>query len=597
MNPVHVHRFSIAGSKLVRLQVKDTAGNVDAREVALDVAFEPDPGAPGESHARFALPFEATDVVFDPRRPYAYATSKARKSLYFVNLDTGFIERAFAFAEMPERIAITPDGSKLYVALLTQEHSSYWWDEDQEGFVARFDLALRVKDRQFRVAIDPFDLAAANDGTLVLTSGSGQWTYIAAYDGDSGAARGQAARSIREQSAVELHPSGTRVYSAGGTSYPQDLHRWELVPSGIQYAWDSIYHGDHRVGDDLWISPTGDQIVTSGGDFYGANGTSRLTDLIYLRSLPGIAANSLRDLAWSPRRNEFAVIDATRVRVFDMTTHAERASFTLRGVGRFLGGRGPLLYAVQTIGQQSQIDVLVHGNRTPLALVSTAATVECEGVHGASVHLDGTGTSDPDSDPDFDDIVSYRWLREQSGAWTPVGEGGMLELDLPLGSHALRLEVKDRAGATGQADAQVQVVDTLPPEIAVTASPDVLAPANRRMVPVALDVAARDQCSGVAVRLLSVTSNAPRKPWKRVPAGALIRPDIEGASIGTDDRLVRLRAEHNTDRTHRVYTLRYGAWDDEGNHGGAEATVRVVEPRLWQWWSSLLSWLASLFGL
>lgn len=214
------------------------------------------------------------------------------------------------------------------------------------------------------------------------------------------------------------------------------------------------------------------------------------------------------------------------------------------------------------------------------------------------MHLDGTGTSDPDSDEDYADVVSFRWLREESaGTWASLGEGESLDVELPLGSHALRLEVKDRAGATSHADTHVAVVDTLPPEISVTANPAELTPPNRRMVEVALDVTTRDQCSGVEVRLISATSNAPPQPGAGVSRVAPpIPPDIEDASIGSDDRAVRLRAEHNQDDTQRIYTLRYSATDGAGNQSEAEANVRVVEPSLWRWLRGLLAWLASLFG-
>ena len=53
----------------------------------------------------------------------------------------------FSFALMPEHLAVTPDGSRLFAALLTQPHNPQRF-EGLEGYVASFDLAQRVKDRE-----------------------------------------------------------------------------------------------------------------------------------------------------------------------------------------------------------------------------------------------------------------------------------------------------------------------------------------------------------------------------------------------------------------------------------------------------------------
>src|SRR5206468_3699210 len=63
-NPVVTRRFALAGTKFVRMQVLDTLALADSTTVVLDVAFEPDPGGPGPSHAAFELPFRVTDAAF-----------------------------------------------------------------------------------------------------------------------------------------------------------------------------------------------------------------------------------------------------------------------------------------------------------------------------------------------------------------------------------------------------------------------------------------------------------------------------------------------------------------------------------------------------
>ena len=114
---------------------------------------------------------------------------------------------------MPEHLTITPDGSRLFVALLTREHSLYWWDGDHEGYIASFELDLQVKDRQFWIAEDPFGLVATSNGQLVISSGSGQWTYIRVFDATTGAELG-ADSGVRNVTRLALHPSEDFVYGA-----------------------------------------------------------------------------------------------------------------------------------------------------------------------------------------------------------------------------------------------------------------------------------------------------------------------------------------------------------------------------------------------
>ncbi len=72
----------------------------------------------------FDLQFDVTATKVDTLRSKVYFTDKDAQRLYVVNLATGFTEKYFEFDYMPERMTMSPDGSKLYVALLVQEHSS-----------------------------------------------------------------------------------------------------------------------------------------------------------------------------------------------------------------------------------------------------------------------------------------------------------------------------------------------------------------------------------------------------------------------------------------------------------------------------------------
>jgi hypothetical protein len=316
-------------------------------------------------------------------------------------------------------------------------------------------------------------------------------------------------------------------------------------------------------------------LITAGGDVFSANGDSWDTDILYQQSL---AVYGFWDLFWSPRLNEFAAIDDASVRIFDMTTYAELHQFGLAGTGRFVGRRGPLVYAMQVDGGETRLEVLAYGNRAPVAGIAAIPTVECEGPDGAQVRLDGSTSFDEDSiDGVFEDIVSYEWFLEDadSGNWVSLGQGESLDVKLPLGSHEIQLRIADHAGETSTAVASVDVADSTAPELSLTADPSMLAKLNRKMVKVQIGVVAWDTCGSVGVALTDATSNAESLPAPRKPS---FLADIQDAEIGTDDRAVWLRAEHNPAGPHRVYTLTYSAIDESGNETVATVEIPVIEP-------------------
>lgn len=336
--------YDTGGKKMVRLQVKDSLGWIGEAETSFEVAFAVDRGSQGPKHPPYGLPYPTTDVAFDKVHGFLYTSDKANRKVYFVNLLTGKTERQFDFRYMPESLALAPDASRLYVALLTREHSSYWEDsEGHIGFIASFDLETQLKDRMVQVAADPFDFTVLADGRLVVSSGSGAWTFIRIFDAMTGALLARTSETVLERMRIALHPSGTALYAADSGIYPDDLFRFDLLPDGrIVDRWDSPYHGEHRMGGNLWISPRGDVVVSRGGDIFSV-GDTRETDLIFLRSL---ASGSISDLVFDISAGLIFTAEGSALRSYDSIMYGSRGSVSLPGPARFLGLVDATLYAI-----------------------------------------------------------------------------------------------------------------------------------------------------------------------------------------------------------------------------------------------------------
>lgn len=94
-------------------------------------------------------------------------------------------------------------------------------------------------------------------------------------------------------------------------------------------------------------------------------------------------------------------------------------------------------------------------NSPPVADAGPDQIVEATG-SATRATLDASGSTDPDNDP-----LTYSWYE---GA-TALGEGNPCIVDLPPGTHTLRLIVSDPSGETSEDEVVVTIVDTTAPSI------------------------------------------------------------------------------------------------------------------------------------
>jgi hypothetical protein len=315
------------------------------------------------------LPFAATDVEFDPVRAYMYAIDRVNKRAYFIDLSTGLIVRQFTLEFMPQALTVAPDGSRLFVALAAREDNCCWDDEDgHEGYIASFDLVTHLKDREFRIAEDPFDIVATNNGHLIVSSGSGQHTFVRAFDAVTGSETGAAA-GVYEQTKLALHPSQTRVYGADTTIGPSDIERIDVTAAGgLTYRGDSIYHGDHRMNGNVWSSPLGDILFTRGGDVF----TSTLDIAQDMRFVRSMTVGNIEALSFSTSLNLVMTGEGSTVNTYSLQTFEKVGSQPLDHFVNFLGDNESNAYAVGVESGETFIDVFPIPQTIPATPTTTS---------------------------------------------------------------------------------------------------------------------------------------------------------------------------------------------------------------------------------
>lgn len=109
-----------------------------------------------------------------------------------------------------------------------------------------------------------------------------------------------------------LHPSGDYLYTANARISPDDLEKWDIGSGAAAWLYDSPYHGDFMMCNELWIPESGSIILTACGHAFQSS-TDPAQDLLHVGSLEMYEAGSLpfriRSLSHAAAQGEFAVVE------------------------------------------------------------------------------------------------------------------------------------------------------------------------------------------------------------------------------------------------------------------------------------------------
>ncbi len=201
--------------------------------------------------------------------------------------------------------------------------------------------------------------------------------------------------------------------------------------------------------------------------------------------------------------------------------------------------------------------------------------LECSASPGSPVTLDGLGSTVDGASAALDPDVSFLWQApgvDYSDETSPTPNA-----DLPPGSTTVTLTVTHTdpitlAATSAQDTIDVVVSDTTPPTLTLVPDPSSLWPPNHKMRSVNVVVIATDACdSDPTVVLSSLTSSEPDNGLGDGDTSG----DIQGAELGTDDRLFQLRAERSGRGSGRVYSAIYTVADASGNSTDGLTTIVV----------------------
>lgn len=445
-------RFEVAGTKQVVLEVRDRFGAIGRETMAVNVSMATDYGVPGTTNSQaFGLQFAAANVVVDPLRPFAYASDTARKKVVRVNLATGFIDREFTFSFGPERMTITPDGSRLYVAIPAQPHTYY--GGQQRGFVAEIDLASGTRTRVVEIDADPYDIAATDSGVLIISDGSNQWTTLSTHSAATGIRISE--HSLYMGARIALTPDQTAVYHVDQGLSPSDLYRHNFTAAGVfTSGWDSVYHGDYPTGIPF-PHPDGRRLISSGGSIYSTS-TTRSEDLQYYGRF---VTEWFNDLAYDTANKAIFTIRSTPpvLAAYNLDSLQEARSLT-----------PPIAAGSVDISQTNLVLTSISASETRFAVIPNPMTgarsnlppvARFDSTPAAPTTLDRI-VLDPSGSTDDGPAqnLQFRWDWNGDGIFDTAFSGGSGTNRFSFaGSFSVVMEARDEFGATARVTNRLSV--------------------------------------------------------------------------------------------------------------------------------------------
>jgi len=207
-------------------------------------------------------------------------------------------------------------------------------------------------------------------------------------------------------------------------------------------------------------------------------------------------------------------------------------------------------------------------NRAPTITCPAPVTVQC---NNGAVAIVSVRVHDEDGDPLVVvwTVDGVKYQTNNVPAASPATEATIgFTANFESGEHEIQVSVSDAKSSPVSCSTTITVQDITPPTIqSLVATPNVLRPADHRMVPVRLQVSANDNCGSVTSKIKSVKSNEPIR--------GLGHGDLSPDWIITGDLTLELRAERSVKGHGRIYTITVESRDEAGNTATSAVTVTV----------------------
>ena len=335
----------------------DAPANVDA-DLTPDASPPADAGPPPDALTGDTASPDYFDVVLDTTRHQVFLSYRDARRVEVLSLSAGLVA-AVDTAWFAEHMYFDAARDEVVISLPVADHSPFWWNADQEGYVGVIDATAPNAPVPFYIPRDPWQIVADGMGFAYVAGGSGQNTQAVSIELTT--ATWDLTSGFRASSSIRIHPNADRFYSATGGAVPNTLGRWDISSGAITFVYDSVDDNEHDVCGDLRIHPWGHRIFTRCGEVFTAADT-QTADMRWV----GTIGSAWDDLAFDPT-GAFAYVlveGNDTLGVVDAQTLATVATVPIGdGVRRILTGTDYLVLirdVVEVSGPRVRADVLPY---------------------------------------------------------------------------------------------------------------------------------------------------------------------------------------------------------------------------------------------
>lgn len=209
------------------------------------------------------LGFEPADSVLDPNRPIIYLIREGGEKVYSINYKTGEM-KTVNLPYPTTKLEIYQN--KLVLIQHKMSHDRFNFGS-YVGAIAIIDTDTFKLDHVFDIEADPYDIAVDKDGYLYVTQGSGQWETIKAYSLKDGqeVPNAEGLATIYYQSTIYYNEAYNKIYTITEEVSPRDTKAHEVNKGTLISGYDSPYHGDYFLTNQLKITPDGLRMYNNSG--------------------------------------------------------------------------------------------------------------------------------------------------------------------------------------------------------------------------------------------------------------------------------------------------------------------------------------------
>lgn len=237
------------------------------------------------SAAVTVLDHRAVDAEYNEKTDKLITVSTGPSVLHVMDMETHEI-KTVALPASPSCVSVQPDGK--YAAVGHNAHISY------------INLETMKVERTYDIASDVHDIVLPGNGHVYAFPSNSD------IDLASGGELSAEGRMHRPTTIVRLHPSGNYLYSADTGISPDDISKFDISTGRLVALGDSPYHGDYRMGGNLWFSEDGNRIFVASGTVFRSS-TAESQDMIYAGQLE--AVGGLRWVSTSTQAQRVFVLD------------------------------------------------------------------------------------------------------------------------------------------------------------------------------------------------------------------------------------------------------------------------------------------------